>query len=320
MHIPDGFCSIPVCIGTAAISAGVLGISAVKIKMSSKESKLSSMIPATAAGVVFSAQMLNFPVGTGTSGHFLGALAMAALFGPCRAYIIMFAVLAVQAFAFADGGITALGANLFNMGIIGGFGGYAILKAVMHFMPKGRKSYLTAVGIAGWASVVLASIACSIELALSGTFQFSLALPAMAGTHALIGVGEALITCAIVGAISYSRPDILPKWSGIQSNGSKKPSTSWLVTLIGVGLAFFLAAVLSPFASSSPDGLEKVAEDMGVMDRIMELWTASPLPDYSVTSISDSAMSTAIAGVIGVAIVLAVCYAIIKLLSLRLAK
>ncbi len=316
MHIPDGFCSLPVCIGTAAVSAGVLGASVVQTVRSNKVSKVGSAIPAAAAGTVFAAQMLNFPVGAGTSGHFLGALAMASLFGPCRAYLIMLAVLAVQAFAFADGGITALGANLFNMGLIGGFGGYAILRGIMHFLPKGRKSYLTAVGVAAWTSVVLAAIACSIELALSGTIQFSFALPAMTGTHALIGIGEALITCAIVGAVSYSRPDILPDWSGVkESTSHKKPSTLWPVALVGLGISFFLAAVVSPFASASPDGLEKVAEDAGFIEMVKELWTMSPLPDYSVTSISDSALSTGIAGVLGVAIVFAICYAIYKILS-----
>ncbi len=321
MHIPDGFCSLPVCIGTAALSLGALGVSISQTMKQSNTKKSSSIIPATAAGVVFSAQMLNFPVGAGTSGHFLGALAMAAIFGPCRAYLIMLAVLAVQAFAFADGGITALGANLFNMGVIGGFVGYGVLRGVMHFLPRGRKSYLTAVGIASWSSVILASIACSIELALSGTFQLSLALPAMTGTHALIGLGEALITCAIVGAVSYSRPDLLPDWSGVDKfTTTNKPSTVWPVALIGLGLAFFMAAVLSPFASSSPDGLERVAEDMGIMDRVRELWTMSPLPDYSVTSISDSAISTGIAGVLGVIITLAVCYAINKLINIRFAN
>ena len=321
MHIPDGFCSLPVCIGTAAVSVGVLGASVVQTIKSSGSSKVGSIIPATAAGVVFAAQMLNFPVGAGTSGHFLGALAMAALFGPCRAYLIMLAVLAVQAFGFADGGITALGANLFNMGIIGGFVGYGILRAVLHFLPKGRNSYLTAVGIAAWSSVVLASIACSIELALSGTIQFSLVLPAMTGTHALIGVGEALITCVIVGAVSYSRPDILPDWTGVSNTPtSSKPSTLWPIVLVGIGIAFFLAAVISPFASSSPDGLERVAEDAGFMERVSELWTLSPLPDYSVTSISDAAISTGLAGVLGVALVLALCYIIIRILSIHPAR
>ena len=314
MHIPDGFCSLSVSLGTAAVSLGALGLSIAKTK--GKKEKTGNALPATAAGVVFAAQMLNFPIGNGTSGHFLGALAMAALFGPYRAFLVMLSVLAVQAFAFADGGIIALGANVFNMGVIGGFVGYGILRAVRSFLPKGRKSYLAAVGIASWASVVLASIACSIELALSGSISFGVVLPSMVGTHALIGIGEGLITCAIVGAVTYSRPDLLPNWAKVGSTPyTNKPSPIWPIALTGTGLAFFMAALLSPFASSSPDGLEKVAENMGFIDKAREIWTLSPLPDYSVTSVSYEGFSTALAGIVGVAIVMAVSYGIYKILS-----
>ncbi len=317
MHIPDGFCSLPVSMTTAAVSLGALGLSIAKIRQGQSKAKGSSLLPATAAGVVFSAQMLNFPVAAGTSGHFLGALAMAALFGPCRAFLIMLSVLAVQAFAFADGGIIALGANLFNMGVIGGFVGYGVLRGLMLFLPKNRMGFLGAVGIASWASVILASIACSIELALSGSVPLAAGLPAMVGTHALIGIGEGLISCAIVGAVAYSRPDLLPDWTGFSklAPSSHRPSRIWPIALIGVGLSFLLAAFLSPFASSSPDGLERVAEDMGFIDRIKELWTSSPLPDYSLTSITDPAISTGVAGVIGAVIVIAVCYLLYRLFT-----
>lgn len=309
MHIPDGFCSMPVSLGAAAISLGALGVSVYKVR---RDGGVKNSVTATAAGVVFGAQMLNFPIGSGTSGHFLGALAMAAIMGPYRAFLVILSVLAVQAFAFADGGISALGVNVLNMGVIGGFGGYALLRGVMHFLPKGRAGYLSAVGVASWFSVIMASVACALELALSGVAPFSVTLPAMAGTHALIGVGEALISCAVVGAVAYSGSDLLPQWSGGKSlaGDAERPSVIWPVALTGVGMSFFMAALLSPFASSAPDGLEKVAEVIGFSGLAQTIWSYSPLPDYTASGIGSNAFSTSLAGCAGVAMVLAVCYLI----------
>lgn len=313
MHIPDGFCSLTVCAGTGALALGALGLSWHHARTGAAR-KLPAALPATAAAVIFSAQMLNFPVAAGTSGHFLGAVAAAAVFGPYRACLLMFSVLAVQALLFADGGITAFGANLLNMGVIGGFGGYFLLRVLTRLLPRGRAGFLSATGIAAWFSVVLASMACSVELALSGTLPFALTLPAMAGTHALIGLGEGLISVALVGTLAAARPDLLPEWSGATPTpalADAQPLTNkrvWPVILGGAGLALLLAAAVSPFASSAPDGLERVAEDAGILERATMLWTLSPLPDYTLGALSNSVLSTAAAGVLGVLATLAACY------------
>ncbi len=129
-------------------------------------------------------------------------------------------------------------------------------------LPPGRTGYLVAVSLAAWASVLMASAACALELAISGTSPMLLVLPAMLGTHAVIGIGEALITAALLSAVVASRPDIVPAWAALSDRSSLETGGATLWKIAGAGLltALVLAAFLSPFASSSPDGLEKVAE------------------------------------------------------------
>jgi cobalt/nickel transport system permease protein len=160
------------------------------------------------AAFVFAAQMLNFPVAGGTSGHFLGAALAAVLLGPWLACVVLAVVLLVQAFLFADGGITALGANVLNMGVIGGLGAGLLLAAARRVLPRTRTAFLAATAVAAWASVVLGAAACAVQLAISGTVGLGTVLPAMVGVHMLIGVGEAVITVAAVSAVLATRPDL----------------------------------------------------------------------------------------------------------------
>ncbi|MDI6822292.1 MAG: energy-coupling factor ABC transporter permease [Actinomycetota bacterium] len=152
--------------------------------------------------------MLNFPVVGGTSGHFLGAVFAAILLGPWMSCLTMAMVLFVQCLIFQDGGLTALGANIFNMGIIGGILGYYIYFGLKYLI-KGEVGTFTATFLAAWASVVLASAACAIELAISGTSPLYVALPAMVSIHALIGIGEGLITTVAIALVHKTRPDLL---------------------------------------------------------------------------------------------------------------
>ncbi len=173
---------------------------------------------ATTGAFVFAAQMLNFPIGVGTSGHFMGAAAVAALLGPWRACLVMTLVLVIQALVFADGGLTALGTNVFNMGVIAGIGSYGIMRLLRTVFPAGRGGYLAAAAVASWVSIVLAAAACAMELAVSGTSPLLLVLPAMVGTHAVIGIGEALVTSALLSAVIVVRPDVVPAWAGIDAH------------------------------------------------------------------------------------------------------
>jgi len=160
------------------------------------------------AAFVFASQMFNFPVGGGTSGHFLGATLIAILLGPWASVLIMTTVLTVQCLVFQDGGITALGANIFNMGVVGGFSGYYVNTIIQLFI-QGRKGTLIGSFTAAWCSIVLSAICCAIELGVSGTIPLKLGIPAMAGIHAIIGIGEGLITAATLSLLARVRPDLL---------------------------------------------------------------------------------------------------------------
>jgi cobalamin biosynthesis protein CbiM len=163
--------------------------------------------------------MLNFPVAAGTSGHLLGGALAAVLVGPWAATLALTVVLLMQGFLFADGGLTALGLNVFNMGIIGVWVGYAVFLLVRKFLPKTRASISLAAAIGGLISVPAAAIGFTIEYAMGATATFSVStvLSAMVGTHILIGIGEALITGLTVSAIMASRSDLVFGWKNYAS-------------------------------------------------------------------------------------------------------
>lgn len=161
------------------------------------------------AAFIFAAQMLNFPIAGGTSGHFLGAVFSSVLLGPWAGLLIMTIVLIVQCLGFADGGLTAIGSNIFNMGIIGALGGYTIFYALFTIFRKSRKGLFIASAVASWLSILMGASAAAIELAISGTSPLQIALPAMAGIHAIIGIGEAIITTAALSLILKTRPDLV---------------------------------------------------------------------------------------------------------------
>ncbi len=207
MHIPDGFLNAATAATTYVVSVGGIG-NAVRIankKLGEKHIPLMGIL----AAFIFAAQMLNFPVAGGTSGHMIGAALVAILLGPWAAVIIMSAVLIAQCLIFQDGGLLALGANIFNMGIVAGFGAYYIYKLLGSVLGNSSRGRLASGFIAAWGSVVLSSSACAIELAISGASPLGVVLPAMAGVHALIGIGEGLITMAVVSVIMASRVDLL---------------------------------------------------------------------------------------------------------------
>ena len=207
MHIPDGFLSVATVATTAAVSAGGIGgaVRMVNKKLGEKQVPLMGIL----AAFIFAAQMLNFPVAGGTSGHVIGAALAAILLGPWAAVLIMACVLIAQSLIFQDGGLLALGANIFNMGIVASFSAYYIYHLVTWLAGETRKSTLVAGFAAAWVSVFLASIFCAVELAISGSSPFAVVLPAMAGVHALIGIGEGLITTAVLGLVLATRADLL---------------------------------------------------------------------------------------------------------------
>ncbi|MDD5586799.1 MAG: energy-coupling factor ABC transporter permease [Alphaproteobacteria bacterium] len=316
MHIPDGFVSGPINGAAGVLAAAVMAYSLQRVQNQMQEKAFAVPLLATMAAFVFAAQMLNFPIGGGTSGHFLGAVTVAALLGPWSACVVLSLVLVVQALLFGDGGLTALGSNVLNMGIAGGIFAYPVMRGVRALLPAGRTGYLASVAFASWVSIVLASIFCALELAASGTSPFKIVLPAMAGTHAVIGIGEALIASALLATVAAARPDIVPAWARL--DGSSKPQDArmnvWRLAATGFALAVFLALFASPFASAAPDGLEKIAEKKGFVQTALEspVWTHAALSDYKVQDIKSESLSTGLAGLIGTILVFGLGFAVIR--------
>jgi cobalt/nickel transport system permease protein len=160
------------------------------------------------AAFIFAAQMFNFQVAGGTSGHLLGGVLAAVLLGPWVGTLVMACVVAVQGLMFSDGGLLVMGANIFNMGIIGTLGGYAIYRSLAAVLGGEERGRIPAAGVAAWVSVVAAAVSMSLQLAVSGTSPLEIVLPAMVGVHVLIGIGEALITVAALGFIAATRRDL----------------------------------------------------------------------------------------------------------------
>jgi len=207
MHIPDGFLNVATLASTGAVSAASVGGAArmARQKLGEKQIPLMGVL----AAFIFAAQMLNFPVAGGTSGHVIGAALAAILLGPWAAVLIMSCVLIAQCLIFQDGGLLALGANILNMGIIASFSGYYLYRLAISVLGDNPRAKLVG-GFAGaWGSVLLASIACAIELAVSGISPIRVVLPAMAGVHALIGIGEGLVTMAVLRLMLATRADLL---------------------------------------------------------------------------------------------------------------
>lgn len=206
MHIPDGLLDAKTFITLDVAGAAFVAAAATRVRRALNDQAVPMM--AVLAAFIFAAQMLNFPVAGGTSGHFCGGALAAMLLGPWAGALVMTLVLVVQALLFGDGGILALGANVINMGVIGPFAGWAVYAAVRRLTPAFGVR-LGGAFFGAWLGVVAAATACALELVVSGTTPWNVAVPAMAGIHALIGMGEGLITVGALVAIQAARPDLL---------------------------------------------------------------------------------------------------------------
>jgi cobalt/nickel transport system permease protein len=303
MHLPDGFLDTP----TALLSTGaaVAGVALALKQVRGMEPRKVPMLGLGAA-FVFAAQMLNFPVVGGTSGHIMGGVLAAILLGPGAAVVVLTCVLIVQCLMFADGGVTALGANIFNMAIVGACGGYLIFRLVHRFMPGDkRRTAVFAAAFAGWCGTVLASISCAGQLAWSGTAPWSIGFPAMANIHMLIGVGEGLATGLVVLAVLKTRPDLV---TGIEV-APNPVAVRGLAVLIIIGMAVFVA----PFASPLPDGLEAVASRLG-FENLARSGAAAPMADYQLPIFGSPIMATALAGLVGTVLAFVSAYGLARVL------
>ena len=223
MHAPDQYLSVPVALAMWIVTIVVLAV-AVRRTNATLDEKAVPLLGVMAA-FIFAAQMFNFQVVGGTSGHLLGGVLAAVLLGPWAATLVMACVIGVQALVFQDGGLIVMGANIFNMGIVGTLGGFYLYRGLAGAMGGEDRARIPAAGIAAWVSVVAGAICMSLELAISGTTPLQLALPAMVGVHAVIGVGEALITMAALAFISVTRADLLQAGRRAVGRGVGEPAS-----------------------------------------------------------------------------------------------
>lgn len=297
MHIPDGFLSLAVSVVLWIVSIILVGIA---LWQAEKElGPLQVPLMGVLAAVIFAGQMLNFQVAGGTSGHLMGAALATIFLGPWSAIVVMTAVVAIQALIFQDGGLLALGANIFNMGIVGVAVSYAVYRVVMRLAQGRTWGVFVGAAVAAWLSIVVAALACAIQLSLSGTSPANVSIPAMGGIHMLIGLGEALITLGAVAFVYVARRDLLKL-------GEARPAGGRIVLVGGLIIAALLA-ILSPLASAYPDGLEWVAET--TQPAFIDLAAEAPyqiIPDYVFPGIPDEALATIVAGIVGVVIVFGV--------------
>lgn len=210
MHIPDGVIGPGVSAAAGAIAAGSFGVAVSRARRYLTD----RLVPlaALATAFVFAGQMINFPVLPGMSGHLLGGVLAAVLVGPWAGFLVIAIVLIIQAFLFADGGLTALGLNIVNMALIGAVGGYLAYRFLFHLLGSRSDRVAIAAGFAAFLSVPLAGLGFVLEFALGGTAEsmsIGAILAAMVGTHLLIGVGEGVITFFVVGAVMKARPDLV---------------------------------------------------------------------------------------------------------------
>lgn len=314
LHAPDGFLAPWVAAVTAGVSVLVVAI-AVKLagrQLGDKQIPLAGL----AAAFIFATQMFNFPVASGTTGHLLGGTLAAILLGPWVGVLVVSVVVAIQALVFADGGLTALGYNVLNMAIVTAFGGWGVYQLLRRTLPRNRTGVVAASALAGFCGTVLASVMFSIEWLLgpSADISFAKVFGAMVGVHAVIGIGEGLITGIAVGAVVAARPDLVvgaadldPDEVAVRTPVGTKPFVIGALLAIAV-----LAGVVSQFAFDDPDGLERVAADQGFLDQGRDHALGdSPFADYGTQGVDDERASLAVAGLFGAALTLAVGYGLL---------
>ncbi|MBO8199653.1 energy-coupling factor ABC transporter permease [Streptomyces smyrnaeus] len=356
MHVPDGFINAPVSAGTGVVAAAAVAVSLRGARRElgggpGEAGERTAPLAGLVAAFIFAVQMLNFPVAAGTSGHLLGGALAAILVGPYTGVLCVSVVLLLQAVLFADGGLTALGTNITDMGVVTVLVAYGIFRGLLRVLPR-RRSMVTGTSfVAALVSVPAAAVAFTALYALGGTTDVALGkvFGAMVGVHVLIGIGEAVITAATVGAVVAVRPDLVyaardrltvrlqlrPSPLSADPDAAPRPAAApapaspaapatprrrstrplWITGLV---VTLLCAGGLSFYASSSPDGLEKVAADHGI-DKKAEKHAAedSPLADYGVKDIADARLSGGLAGVIGVGATLAVGSGVFVLLRRR---
>lgn len=329
MHVPDGFLNAPTSVATGAVAAA--GVAVALRKARNELDERTVPLAGLTAAFIFAVQMLNFPVGVGTSGHLMGGALAAVLVGPWTGLLCISVVLLIQALIFADGGLTALGTNITLIGIVTIAVGWAVTKLVLALLPRRPAAVVPAAAVGALVSVPAAALVFVLLFAIGGevSLPFGALLGTMLGWHLLIGIGEAIITGLTVSAVIAVRPDLVFAARGLQpelqlkhadgtvvtatvdnaesidaNSAAERPAVSRRVLLIGAGIVTaLLAGVVSFFASGSPDGLEHVAETEGFADTARDhAFGAFALADYG----DVGGIPVGVAGLLGVVVTVVV--------------
>ncbi|MER6958370.1 MULTISPECIES: energy-coupling factor ABC transporter permease [unclassified Streptomyces] len=324
MHVPDGFIDAPTSAAAGVVAAGAIAVAlrGARRELDERTAPLAGLV----AAFIFAVQMLNFPVAAGTSGHLLGGALAAILVGPCTAVLCVSVVLLMQGILFADGGLTALGVNITVMACVTTVVAYAVFRGLVKVLPRTRRSVTGASFAAALLSVPAAALAFTFIYWIGGTTDIPIGkvATAMVGVHVLIGIGEATITALTVGAVIAVRPDLVHGARGLTQKlrlrvhgdlvdapaveeartapvaARTSRRTLWVTGLV---TSLVLAGFVSFYASANPDGLEKVAADKGIDEKVEEHAAAdSPLADYGVKDVENARLSGGLAGVIGVGV------------------
>ena len=304
MHVPDGFINAQVSIGSGIVSFATLWayVRNAKNLVADKLIALTGMMSA----LIFVLQMINFPIAAGTSGHLLGGALAVIVLGPHLGIICISIVVVIQSLLFADGGLSALGINVFNMAIVTSLVGWLVITSWKKLFGEANISIISGSIVAGLLSVIFSSIAFVFEYALGGTVAVPLSsvLLAMLSTHLLIGLGEGVITALIVSLLLRVRSDLVY----VKTNEHVSNNTSSIYGLFIFLLLCF--TLITPYASSSPDGLESVAENFGFLETDgLVLF----LNDYGISGLNNSFLSTVISAVLGIVVVVGVSNVFLKL-------
>lgn len=269
---------------------------------------------AVLAAGIFVIMTLNIPLPLGISGHVVGAAMIAIIFGAVEPAIIIFAlVLLAEALAIGDGGITTIGANLLNMGVIGSFVGLYGFKALKK--PLGK---VPAIAIASWSAIVLSAVAAAVELWFAGIFPLQSGVMLMGIYHAFIGIIEAVITVVVILALENVRPDLL-SWANkdeAEPKPAKSPTRNRNIIIAGL-IIVVLVGVLSPFvASSNPDGLQKSIGQLN--SNVQEHnYYAPPLADYNIPGFDNNPLGGVLALLLGISVTAVIAYIIARILKRR---
>jgi cobalt/nickel transport system permease protein len=296
MHIPNGMLEGIICPVTAGLS--VAGIILAAVKAFWTEHKPGAGKFAAVTALIFAGQMMNFPINGGTSGHLLGGLVAVALLGIPFGVLAMALVVSIQCIVFSDGGFSVLGANIFNMAIIGTGVAGIIYTAVVKKVENNAIGKMGVLAAISWVAILMAAFACSVELALAGTIPFTRVIGEMLSTHAVIGIGEGIITLAVCALLTNTAI----------VNSQRKTVT---VPLIAAGI---IATTLSPFASGFPDGLEWVAEKFNFLHEVAPSFVSS-IPDYAVPGVGSEILAVSLAGLSGVILTFVLAFSVLRFME-----